>query len=63
VPTCLDNGNPPTNYNEIRTLRISLIGRTPPNQVGKFQNAFDGGFYKVQEVSVTANPRNLSMND
>jgi hypothetical protein len=45
-------------------VRVSLIGRTPPNQsVGNFRNAFDNGYYRVQEISITANPRNLSMND
>jgi prepilin-type N-terminal cleavage/methylation domain-containing protein len=51
------------NYNQIRTLRVSLIGRTPPNLVDPFRNAFDGGPYQIQALSVTANPRNLSMND
>jgi prepilin-type N-terminal cleavage/methylation domain-containing protein len=65
IPTCVaPNAGTQTNYNQIRTLRVSLIGRTAPNQsVGNFRNTFDNGYYRVQEVSVTANPRNLSMND
>jgi prepilin-type N-terminal cleavage/methylation domain-containing protein len=65
VPTCVaPNAGTATNYNQIRTVRVSLIGRTPPNQsVGNFRNAFDNGYYRVQEISITANPRNLSMND
>jgi Tfp pilus assembly protein PilW len=50
-------------WSSIRSVRISLIGRTAPNQNGDFQNTFDGGKYKVEAVSVVVNPRNLSMND
>lgn len=51
------------NWSSIRSVRISLIGRTGPNPDGNFQNTFDGGNYKVEAVSVVVNPRNLSMND
>jgi prepilin-type N-terminal cleavage/methylation domain-containing protein len=59
------------NYNEIRSIRISLIGRTPPNIYQNsnvnsstlFTNSFDGQPYKIQSLSIIANPRNLSMND
>jgi hypothetical protein len=51
------------NWSAIRSVRISLIGRTGPNPGGSFQNTFDGGNYKVESVSVVVNPRNLSMND
>ena len=51
------------NWSAIRSLRISLIGRTAANPDGNFQNSFDGGNYKVEAVSVVVNPRNLSMND
>jgi Tfp pilus assembly protein PilW len=51
------------NWSAIRSVRISLIGRTGPNPNGNFQNTFDGGNYKVEAVSVVVNPRNLSMND
>jgi prepilin-type N-terminal cleavage/methylation domain-containing protein len=59
------------NYNEIRSIRVSLIGRTPPNIYQNsnvnsstlFTNSFDGQPYKIQSLSIIANPRNLSMND
>jgi prepilin-type N-terminal cleavage/methylation domain-containing protein len=62
VPQC--NGNP-TNFNQIRAVQISLIGRTPPlpSSPDTFHNTFDQGPYRIEAVSVTANPRNLSMND
>jgi prepilin-type N-terminal cleavage/methylation domain-containing protein len=52
-------------WNSIRALRISLIGRTPPNADvnDTFRNKFDNGPYRVEAVSVVINPRNLSMND
>jgi hypothetical protein len=51
------------NWSAIRSVRISLIGRTGLNSNGNFQNTFDGGNYKVEALSVVVNPRNLSMND
>jgi len=50
---------------QVRSLRISLIGRTPPNQFSdvSFRNSFDGGSYQIQAMSIGINPRNLSMND
>jgi hypothetical protein len=58
-------------FDEIRSVRISLIGRTPPrlysnsnvNSATLFTNAFDGQPYKIQSLSIIVNPRNLSMND
>ena len=52
-------------FNSIRSIRVSLIGRTPPNQFTGtgFRNSFDGGTYKIQAISLVINPRNLSMND
>lgn len=49
----------------IRSLRISLIARTPPSTDPgyAFRNSFDSGPYQVQGISVVVNPRNLSMND
>jgi prepilin-type N-terminal cleavage/methylation domain-containing protein len=62
--TIVTNFNPATaNYNQIRTVQVSVIGRTPPNPESSFRNVFDGGAYKIESLSVTANPRNLSMND
>jgi prepilin-type N-terminal cleavage/methylation domain-containing protein len=55
------------NYNHdwslIRSVRVSIIGRTPADSSSTFRNAFDGGAYKIENVSVVINPRNLSMND
>lgn len=47
----------------IRSIRVSMIGRTPPDWTSQFRNSFDGGAYKIESVSVVINPRNLSMND
>lgn len=47
----------------IRAVLVSVIGRTAAAPADPFRNAFDGGPYKVQSVSVVINPRNLSMND
>ena len=66
TPPCYDN-----QFDEIRSVRISLIGRTPPklysnsnvNSTTLFTNTFDGQPYKIQALSIIVNPRNLSMND
>jgi type II secretory pathway pseudopilin PulG len=52
-------------WTAIRALRVSVIGRTPPNSdvTNTFRNGFDNGTYRVESVSVVINPRNLSMND
>jgi prepilin-type N-terminal cleavage/methylation domain-containing protein len=48
----------------IRSIRVSMIGRTPPGWSGSnFVNTFDGGNYKIEALSLVINPRNLSMND
>ena len=48
----------------IRSIRVSLIGRTTPNPDAEytFRNTFDGGPYQVLGSTVIINPRNLSMN-
>jgi prepilin-type N-terminal cleavage/methylation domain-containing protein len=48
--------------NLIRSVRVSLIGRTPPS-LTTFKNTFDGGNYKIEALSLIINPRNLTMND
>ncbi len=47
----------------IRSVRVSMIGRTPADWSSTFRNSFDGGPYKIESVSVVINPRNSSMND
>jgi type II secretory pathway pseudopilin PulG len=49
----------------IRSVRVSLIGRTQPSidPSFTFRNAFDGGPYMVQGASVIVSPRNLSVKD
>jgi prepilin-type N-terminal cleavage/methylation domain-containing protein len=48
----------------IRSVRVSMIGRTAPGWAGSnFTNTFDGGNYKIEALSLVINPRNLSMND
>jgi prepilin-type N-terminal cleavage/methylation domain-containing protein len=53
------------NYRMIRSVRVSVIGRTAPNWNPNYtyRNSLDQGPYQVQGVSVVVNPRNLSMND
>jgi hypothetical protein len=59
----------PQGYNSqfslIRSIRVSLIGRTTPNKFSgsSFTNSFDGGQYRIEALSLVINPRNLSMND
>jgi prepilin-type N-terminal cleavage/methylation domain-containing protein len=54
----------PWNFTLVRSVRISLIGRTSPsNSDSEFRNSFDNGRYQVQGVAVVVNPRNSSMND
>lgn len=62
---CTSNCGYEDDWSQIRAVRISLLGRTPPNAdlTSRYQNSFDGGPYKIQGVSVTINPRNLSMSD
>jgi type II secretory pathway pseudopilin PulG len=55
----------PYNYTLVRSVMVSLIGRTKPapEATYKFRNAFDSGPYEIQGVSVVINPRNMSMTD
>jgi hypothetical protein len=52
-------------YTLIRSVMVSLVGRTVPNPGPSyvFRNSFDGGPYQIQGVSVVINPRNMSMAD
>jgi prepilin-type N-terminal cleavage/methylation domain-containing protein len=53
------------NYSLIRSVRVSIIARTTPNNSAAytFRNTFDGGPYQVQGMAIVVNPRNLSMGD
>jgi prepilin-type N-terminal cleavage/methylation domain-containing protein len=64
-PNNLGNANMAYNFTLVRSVRISLIGRTVPDFRGTYtyRNGFDNGPYQVQGVAVVVNPRNLSMND
>jgi hypothetical protein len=54
----------PWNFTLVRSVRVSLIGRTTPSNTDTvFKNAFDNGHYQVQGIAVVVNPRNMSMND
>jgi prepilin-type N-terminal cleavage/methylation domain-containing protein len=55
----------PYNYTMLRSVMVSLIGRTNPNPdpTYVFRNTFDNGPYQIQGVSLVVNPRNMSMND
>ncbi|MGB6431858.1 MAG: prepilin-type N-terminal cleavage/methylation domain-containing protein [Candidatus Acidiferrales bacterium] len=60
--------NPADYYDDftlVRSVRISLIGRTNPNPdpTYTFRNTFDNGPYQVVGSTVVVNPRNMSMND
>ncbi len=52
------------NFSLIRSVRVSLIGRTTPTPDAAyvFRNSFDGGPYQVLGSTVVINPRNMSMN-
>lgn len=58
-----DAGSYKHDWSLIRSVRVSMIGRTPTDLGSSFRNSFDGGPYKIQSISVVINPRNLSMND
>jgi Tfp pilus assembly protein PilV len=53
-----------TDFATIRSVRVTLIGRTNPNPdpTYVFRNAFDQGPYQVVSASVVINPRNMTMN-
>lgn len=50
-------------FTKVRAVRVTVIGRTPPDISNRYRNSFDGGPYKIEAVSVVVNPRNLSMKD
>ena len=54
-----------SNWTKLRSVQVSLIGRTTPNPGASytFRNSFDNGPYQIEGVNVVINPRNMSMND
>jgi len=50
-------------FNLIRSVRVSLIGRTQPNPTNPYRNPFDQGPYQIRGNSIIVNPRNLTMNN
>ncbi len=52
-------------WTNVRSVQISLIGRTNPNPGANYtyRNGFDSGPYQIEGVNVVVNPRNMSMND
>ena len=72
-----DTTNPRYNYNAstygtsgydftlVRSVRVSIIGRTNLGATGlyNYQNDFDGGPYQILGAAIVVNPRNLSMGD
>jgi prepilin-type N-terminal cleavage/methylation domain-containing protein len=66
---CKDVGNVSLdvkyNFTLVRSVRASVIARTPPNRNASYtyRNTFDQGPYQVQGMAVVVSPRNMSMND
>jgi prepilin-type N-terminal cleavage/methylation domain-containing protein len=59
------SGDQAWNFTLVRSVRISLIGRSTPNTnpTYRFRNVFDNGPYQVASTAIVVNPRNMSMND
>jgi prepilin-type N-terminal cleavage/methylation domain-containing protein len=58
--------NDPYDFSLVRSVRISLIGRTPPASdlaASKLKNGFDQGPYMIQQAAVVVDLRNMSDND
>jgi prepilin-type N-terminal cleavage/methylation domain-containing protein len=49
-------------FTVVHSIMVSMIGRTTPNPGATytFRNAFDGGPYQIQGVSIVVNPRNMN---
>lgn len=70
APTNCTATPPPANdrddYALVRSIRISMIGRTKPESdmtLNNFKNGFDNGPYLVQQASVAVDIRNMSNTD
>jgi hypothetical protein len=69
IGTICNSGAGTSGYNNefwlVRSLQISLIGRTTPvtDPTYTYRNGFDNGPYQIESVSVVVNPRNLTMNN
>jgi hypothetical protein len=50
------------NFTVLRSVRVSLIGRTAPATTKNYvyRNGFDGGAYQVQGTALVVNPRNMN---
>jgi Tfp pilus assembly protein PilW len=53
------------NFMLVRSVRVSVIGRTnpSPDATYSYRNQFDGGPYQVVGATVVINPRNMTMNN
>jgi prepilin-type N-terminal cleavage/methylation domain-containing protein len=67
---CYDSANDAlggyaSQWNKVRSIQISLIGRTNPDGGASYtyRNGFDNGPYQIEGVNAVINPRNMSMND
>lgn len=65
VGSCPSGESLAYDFSTVRSVRISLIGRTTPNynKAYTFKNTFNGQPYQIQGMTVEVNPRNMSMND
>jgi prepilin-type N-terminal cleavage/methylation domain-containing protein len=48
-------------YTQVWSIRVTLVGRTPPNPTDPYRNLFDQGPYQVLGSSIMVNLRNLTM--
>jgi hypothetical protein len=46
----------------IRSVRVSLIGRSRADPTNPYRNPFDSGPYQIRGSSIIVDPRNLTMN-
>jgi len=63
VPNATNNCGFQNDWPLIRSIMVTVIGKTTPNPANRFRNTFDGGAYQVQAATTILNPRNMSMRD